>query len=416
VKPRMSSLSKFVVAAVCILLFGSVAQAGTEKVLHTFAFTDGENPYTGVLFDGAGNLYGTTFYGGGAACNAGGCGVVFKMAPAIGGGWTESTVYAFTGGADGSHPYSALIFDAAGNLYGATYGAYSGGGTGVGTVFRLTPNPDGSWSFALLHTFTGGKDGIQPNGSLVFDSAGNLYGTTRSGGSYNAGIVFGLTPTTHGQWKETLLHAFTGGQDGSAPFALTSDAAGNLFGTTNFGGTPACSCGVVFELSRSSSGSWKETILHSFTGGKDGAIPQSLVFDSSGNLYGAAERGGITNNCFAGCGVVFKLTRGSHNVWRETVLHKFDGVNGLEPSGLTFDNSGTKLYGSAYSSAVGVGLIFDLVPDDNWAETVAYEFSGSFVNGAEPVGPLVLDSAGNVYGTTILGGSNDVGVVFEVTP
>src|SRR4029077_2621013 len=104
----MSSLSKFVVAAVCVLLFGSVAQAGTEKVLHTFAFTDGENPYTGVLFDGAGNLYGTTFYGGGAACNAGGCGVVFKRAPAIGGGWTESTVYAFTGGADGSHPYSAL--------------------------------------------------------------------------------------------------------------------------------------------------------------------------------------------------------------------------------------------------------------------------------------------------------------------
>lgn len=406
--PIVTVLRKLVAVGTCCLLFGSVASAGTEKVLHEFAIADGENPYDGVIFDAAGNLYGTTFYGG-SLLEAG---VVFKLAPAAGGRWTESAIYTFQGGADGSHPYSPLVFDAAGNLYGASYGAYSGIGSGMGTVFKLTPNNDNSWSFTLLHSFTGGKDGAQPNASLVLDLAGDLYGTTHSGGKYGAGIAFELTPTTAGQWKETVLHTFTGGQDGSAPFGLTSDPDGNLYGVTTFGGMESCSCGVVFELSKTVSG-WKETVLHSFAGEADGAFPQSLVFIAAGNLYGAAESGGKTNYCYGGCGVVFELTP---KVRGETVLREFNGTDGVGPRGLFFDNRNGNLYGSTYASALGAGLIFRLVSDHDWAETVLYDFNASFVNGSEPVGPLTIDQAGNVYGTTFLGGSSDVGVVFEVSP
>jgi uncharacterized repeat protein (TIGR03803 family) len=415
VKPTAKVPGRFLLSGVCVLLFGSLALAGTEKILHTFAVTDGDNPYTGVVFDGAGNLYGTTFYGGSTDCNGAGCGVVFKLAPAAGGGLTETTIYAFTGGADGSHPYSPLVFDAAGNLYGATYGAYFGG-TGQGTVFKLTPNADSSWSFVLLHAFAGGQDGAQPNGPLALDAAGNLYGTTNIGGSHGAGIAFGLAPNSHGPWKESLLHVFTGGQDGSAPFGLISDAAGNLYGAATFGGTATCSCGVVYQLSPVSSGGWKETVLHRFTGESDGGYPGSLALSSSGQLYGAAETGGRTIYCSGGCGVVFRLTAGVQGAWSETILHKFNGVNGVGPGGLVFDSGGQNLYGSTFSAGYAAGLIFDLAASDNWTETVIYDFPGGFDDGAKPIGPLVLDRAGNVYGTTIFGGSDYAGVVFEVTP
>lgn len=408
-KSRSDFSQRSVLLVASLLLLASFAQAGTEKVLHAFQITDGETPYNGVIFDSAGNLYGTTFYGGNKDCDKAGCGLVYKLTPGADGSWTESAIYTFTGGTDGSHPYSNLVFDAAGNLYGMTYGNFDGG-SGMGTVYRLTASANGSWQFALLHTFTGGKDGAKPTGLLAMDNAGNLYGATFAGGSDNSGVAFELSPAS-GAWKETLLHSFTGGQDGSGPSAgLILGANGNIYGTTEAGGV---GFGVVFELSPGANGTWRETVLHSLTNGPDGATPTSLAFDSSGTLYATAASGGSSTFCFDGCGLVFRLSHESNGTWTDSRLHSFNGGNGQDPWGLIFDRAGN-LYGAAHDGGIGMGLIFKLDPDANWAETVIYEFTEEL--GGEPVQPLIFDAAGNIYGTAIYGGAGGVGVVFEVTP
>lgn len=404
---KISFRTNFLVAAASVMLVGTTAWAGTETVLHAFTYSEGNDPNGGVIFDSAGNLYGTTVHDG-----FWGYGVVFELAPSTE-GWTYSTIYTFTGGVDGSYPSSPLVFDAAGNLYGTTFGAY---GNGDGTVFKLTPSAEGApWKFSLLHTFAGGKDGSEPEGQLVFDRAGNLYGLTYTGGRYYAGIVFELTPTNTGPWKETLVHTLTGCDDGALPVALTMDAAGNLYGATLFGGG-ACfpnGYGMVFELSPVSGG-WKERVLHYFTGKIDGGLPQALAFDSSVHLYGAAGLGGNRTYCTQGCGLIFRLTPSSDGVWHESVLHNFNGGNGLGPGTLLFDHQ-SNLYGSACcGGGVGWGLVFSLAADQNWAETVLYDFNNT-TDGGGPAGPLVLDGAGNLYGTATNSGAG-YGVVFEVTP
>jgi uncharacterized repeat protein (TIGR03803 family) len=193
--------------AAIALGLSSPAHAGTETVLYSFDITTGEYPQAGLIFDAAGNLYGTTPNGGH------GLGVVFKLSPASGGGWTETALYTFTG-PDGMTPYSALVMDAAGNLYGTTIG---GGTYGFGVIFKLEPASGGGWTRIILHYFSGGNDGAQPYGNLIFDAAGNLYGTTYEGGSSGHGTVFTLKPASGGYWKESVLHNFSGGTDGSAP-------------------------------------------------------------------------------------------------------------------------------------------------------------------------------------------------------
>ena len=192
------------------LLVASAWATPREKILHNFNFTDGTGPVAGLIFDGTGNLYGTTFGGGnGTACNAN-CGTVFELTPKAGGGWKEMVLHNFGHGTDGATPYAGLIFDASGNLYGTTS---AGGIYGAGTVFELTPNADGGWAEKLLHSFNG-KDGLNPYASLIFDTSGNLYGTTRSGGSgtdcfgTSCGTVFELTPKADGGWTEKVLHTF----------------------------------------------------------------------------------------------------------------------------------------------------------------------------------------------------------------
>jgi uncharacterized repeat protein (TIGR03803 family) len=412
-KPRVSARAKFLAVAISVLLLGSFAWAGTEQVLHTFTIADGEYPYAGVIFDGSGNLYGTTFYGGSTACNGAGCGVVFKLAPAAGGGWTESTIYTFKGLADGNHPYSPLIFDAAGNLYGTTYGDYDGG-SGFGTAYRLSPNSDGSWRFSLLHTFGIGNDGMQPNGPIAFDSLGNLYGATFTGGTSSIGTVFEISPAANGSWKEAVLHSFVGGKDGAYPSSGVVVRNGMVYGTTESGGIGcATGCGVVFEFSPNSDGTWKESFPRRFTGGIDGYLPYGLLFDSSGNLYGAAA-GGNKAYCDSGCGLVFRMTEKLDGVWADTVLHNFNGGNGQAPEALIFGADGD-LYGATGGGGLGAGLVFDLNPDATWAETVIYEFEGGS-DGYQPTPPMIFDNAGNLYGTALHGGASDVGVVFEVTP
>jgi uncharacterized repeat protein (TIGR03803 family) len=242
-----------------------------------------------------------------------------------GGSGSENALYSFASGGDPKLPYAGLVFDKAGNLYGTTE---FGGTKTQGTVFEITPNANGTWTESVIYDFTGGADGGQPYASLVFDAAGNLYGTTGFGGSTNCnlgcGTVFELTLGSSG-WTETALYTFTGGSDGRQPSSrILLDAAGNLYGTTLLGGNvgSVCSagCGTVFKLTPGSSG-WTETVLYAFQGAADGASPYaSLVFDPTGNLYGTASAGGSS-----GDGAIFKLTPGSSGWNCPSHLHRRGG-------------------------------------------------------------------------------------------
>ena len=307
-------------------------------------------------------------------------------------------------------PYAGLIFDAAGNLYGTTQ---QSGSSYYGKVFELTPNADSSWKESVLHSFDR-TDGSSPYAGLVFDSAGNLYGATYDGaGGY--GTVFELTPDGHGSWTESVLHSFTDdGVDGMYPFArVIFDSAGNLYGTTGGGG--AYYMGTVFELTPNGDGSWKESVLHSFNrDGKDGIFPMDrLIFDSSGNLYGTTERGGARNS-----GTVFELTPNKDGSWTESVLHSFKstGTGGEHPyAGVIFDSAGS-LYGTTSGGAYNYGTVFKLKPSANgrWTETVLHSFKDH--PGAIPYCELIFDGQGTLYGTTSGDGTTTFGSVFEIIP
>ncbi|MGA9355104.1 MAG: choice-of-anchor tandem repeat GloVer-containing protein, partial [Terriglobales bacterium] len=259
-------------AMLTLTLLATSVCADGEKILHRFGKgSDGAYPYAGLIFDTSGNLYGTTFFGGAQEA-----GTVFELAPKAKGGWTEKVLYSFGGGTDGANPYASVVFDAADNLYGTTY---QGGDYTSGTVFELTPNGSGGWTEKVLHSFGNGTDGADPYASLIFDTFGNLYGTTYQGGVYGLGTVFELTPK-RGGWREKVVHSFGAGTDGANPYAsLVFDAAGNLYGTTYQGGV--YSSGTAFELTPKGGGGWREKILYSFGNVPDGADPYaSMVFDT----------------------------------------------------------------------------------------------------------------------------------------
>jgi uncharacterized repeat protein (TIGR03803 family) len=394
-----------VLGMVLMLPAGSVA-ASKYKLLHKFTGLDGDQPYDSLIFDASGNLYGTTrsgaFYG---------CGVVFKLTPNANGTWTESVLHTFNG-VDGCFPWGSLTFDAAGNLYGTTSGSDGTFACPVpcGTVFKLTPNSDGTWTESVLYGFTGGTDGGGPLTGVIFDAAGNLYGTTELGGAFTYfGTVFKLTPNSDGTWTESVLHSFNK-TDGELPYGgLIFDGAGNLYGTTNDAG--ANGRGVtVFKLTPNWDGGWTESVLHSFCSLNlcaDGAAPRSsLIFDAAGNLYGTTVDGGNFNAC-EDCGTVFELKPNSDGRWTERVLHSFTNRPAAFPyAGLTFDAAGN-LYGTTVGG--GDGTVFKLTPSSGgrWAWSVLHVFLGKPAR--LPVGGLVLDKAGNLYGTTL-------NVVFEITP
>lgn len=314
-------------------VFELVRKAGggwSEKILHDFNYhgTGGYEPYAGLVFDAFGNLYGTTFNGGTGSCTGDkitGCGTVFELTPKAGGGWTPSILHNFNdNGTDGGNPHGSLILDAHGNLYGTTSAGGIGSCTpdgyapdGCGVVFELSPSAGGSWTESILHSFNNdGTDGFAPDGGLVFDTSGNLYGTTNQGGAYNYGTVFELTPTGSGSWTETVLHNFGASGDGTYPGegSLLLDTSGNLYGTTFEGGTGACidynegpviGCGTVFELTPTGGGVWTETVLTNFEdSATDGYWPFSgLIFDALGNLYGTASQGGVNRE-----GTLFEIT------------------------------------------------------------------------------------------------------------
>jgi uncharacterized repeat protein (TIGR03803 family) len=423
------------VAAMVVLVVAPGAWAQSNyKLLHRFKpVNGGVEPSAGVIFDAAGNLYGTTLYGG-VDCR-GDCGTVFKLTPQSDGNWREDILHAFSGG-DGQGPVGSLIFDANGNLYGTTY---LGGTTGAGTVFKLTPNSNGTWTESVLYTFCSlgnCTDGVSPEAGVIFDQAGNLYGTAYAGGGGKfgnaGGVVFKLTPNSNGTWTESVLYTFcsrTNCNDGESPYAgLVFDATGNLYGTTYSGGTGARGRGgVVFKLAPDSGGGWTESVLYSFcplNKCRDGSNPGAgLIFDQAGNLYGTTQYGGdpACNTEGSGCGVVFELTPNKDASWAEQVLHTFRGGTGAEPNGLTFGPAGD-LYGDAAGGRAsgcfnGCGVVFKLAPNSSggWKETVLHTFVDQ--PGAGPVGSVIFDAEGNLYGAGAGDGNiHTFGVVFEITP
>jgi uncharacterized repeat protein (TIGR03803 family) len=329
-------------------------------------------------------------------------------------------------GVGGSQPFGGVVLDAAGNLYGTTL---SGGSHQMGTVFKLAPGAGGHWTETVLYNFAGAKTGSAPVAGLIFDQAGNLYGTTSGGGSKNSGTVFELSPDADGKWTETLLHNFAGGSDGSDPLTnLIFDQAGNLYGTTFAGGSTNCGngCGTVFELSPTTGRAWTEKVLYRFcpdTGCSDGESPYGTVaFDSKGNLYGTTNAGGVAG-CGAGrgCGLVYELSPNGSGGWTQSVLHAFCADEGCPDGAYAFDTLTLDTAGNIYgTTAMGGkdqdGVVFKLSPGSGgtWSESILHEFNKT--DGDAPYAGVIFDSSGNLYGTTFEGGGGGGGVVYKLTP
>lgn len=379
--------------------------ASNGKIVHSFTGSnDGGDPATGLVFDSAGNAYGTTVVGG-----TSGCGTVFQLTPLTNGQWQENVLWDFNC-IDGKNPYGGVTLDPAGNLYGATVAGGSGGacaGDGCGTIYKLTRS-GAAWSKDVLYNFTGGNDGFGPGGGVTFDNAGNLYGTTPDGGQYSSGVVYELSPSQTGQWQQTVIHAFTGGVDGSVgSLGLLLFHGGSFYGVSELGGVH--SAGTIFQLSPVSGGGWKFSTLYAFRGEPDAAFPYGgLIADAAGSLYGTTYFGGAN-----GAGAVFKLTS---TLKKEIVLYSFKGgTDGANPtSTLVFDAAGN-LYGTTSAGGDPVcacGTVFELRPGK---EAILHRFVNT-PDGASPAYGLSLDPKGNLFSTTLLGGADGQGIVFSFTP
>lgn len=410
---RIRLVAGLLLVLAAIFLAPGTCLAVSDTVLHSFGKgSDGNFPDRGSLvFDSSGNLYGTTNLGG-----TNRLGTVFELSPKAGGGWKATVIYSFDNGDGGNSPQGGVILDSTGALYGTTY---SGGSHNGGTVFKLIPHSDGTWTEKVLHSFGQDSDGYAPIAGVTVDSAGNLYGTTVYGGAFSDGTVFKLTPDGDGNWSEKVLHSFDdNGTDGADPYGVVIlDSAGNLYGTTYYGGTNTCGgpgCGIVFELSPGDDGTWTETVLHNFNfDGRDGENPAAgLLLDSGRNLYGSTTGGGANDE-----GAVFELKVKNGGGWTEKVLHSFDITDGYHPDApLILDSSGnlysTTLNGGGYS----LGTVFELIPqgDGTWTEKLLHSL-GNGTDGAVPYAGLVFDTAGNLYGMTRQGGNYSGGTVFEVS-
>jgi uncharacterized repeat protein (TIGR03803 family) len=385
----------------------TIAASPTFTVIKAFSGgADGDGPVSGLTMDQARNLYGVTDVGG-----TGDWGTAYRLTPSNG-GWTHSVLYNFAGGNDGAQPQGRLAIGADGSLYGTTVNGGQGClGAGCGTAFNLKPSISGDWMETVLYRFTEAGGGYFPNGDVILDQAGNLYGTTGGGD----GVVYQLTPS-NGNWTESILFSFDGGNDGSGSGAgLVFDNSGNLYGTTGFGGSQFS--GTVFQLAPSGSG-WTENVLYNFQHASDGNDPEcSLIFDASGNLYGTTSDSGT-----GGGGTAFKLTP-ANNGWDFTLIYGFTGPSGSGPQGgLTLDANGN-LYGATYTGgAYGYGAVFKLTPwSGGWTYTSLHDFTGGS-DGGRPSSNVLLDSNGVLYGTAPDGGNpacdfgGGCGVVWEVTP
>jgi uncharacterized repeat protein (TIGR03803 family) len=322
-----------------------------ETILYEFTASTGCYPISNLIFDSAGNLYGTT-----SGCGTFSQGTVFEVSPPIQplGAWTENVIYTFTGGADGAEPQSGLTMSAGGNLYGTTY---LGGQAGLGTVFEL----DANHNLTVLHAFTGyPTDGSRPVAAVALDGVGNLYGTTDTGGTYDGGTVFELSPS-NGAWAESIFHSFGLEGDGASPQAQVAiGESGALVGTTIVGGDAGPNCGTVYSVGPPLDRHYE--ILHSFGVGTDGCnVLGSLVQGPNNVLYGTTQFGGLN----AGQGTVFQLAH-SASGWSESIFFSFDGSDGAVPfSGVTLYRNafyGTTQRGgyTKLCGEIGCGTVFRL--------------------------------------------------------
>jgi uncharacterized repeat protein (TIGR03803 family) len=429
-KPEQPSRSHLPASGTVLMLFCALtivalptAQAQTFSVLHNFSGgPDGATPYAGLTVDKARNFYGTTFSGG--ATNLG---TVYRLKRS-GSSWVADGLYSFRGGAsDGAQPLGRVIFGPNGSLYGTA----SVGGTGqfcsvgCGVVFKLQPpvtfchSVSCPWTETVLYQFGGIPDGGFPSGELLFDEAGNLYGTTALGGR-DGGVLYELTPSGN-SWTESIVHDFSG-SDGLVPYGgVISDNAGNLYGTTQEGG--AHFAGNVFQFTHSGSG-WTGTFLHNFQPPSDGRDPSAgLILDQAGNLYGASTDSGP-----GGGGTIFELSP-SGGGWTYTMLYSFTGSRdyrcpnpnnqyaGPGPwASLAMDGAGN-LYGTTLCDGANkLGSVFRLTPSDGgWTYTSLHDFTGGD-DGAYPLSNVIIDPSGNLYGTASAGGSKGHGIVWEIAP
>jgi len=422
---RTPAIARFTIQVVLIALSLVVLAVGqTESAIYTFAPGDSFWPQGGLVEDGQGNMYGATAGGG-----ISGMGTVFELSPPsqVGSGWKKQTLWSFSSyGSGGSVPSTDLVIDGGGTLYGATQ---SGGDPrcGCGVVYKLTPPSviGAPWTQQVLHAFKSGtSDGRIPIAGLALDSSGAVYGVTAQGGRWNGGVVFQLLPVAAGTWTETILHSFGSESDGRVPSGpVILDSSGALYGVTSSGG--AFDAGTVYKLTPPLPGhAWSKSILLSFR-----ATPQSpqdpvgnLVFDDQGNLYGVTNAGGGQ----ASYGTAYQLTPGT-GAWTERVLLEFSSQTGVHPTaGLTRNPKDSSLYGTTSDGNPlknGSGTVFQLSPPatvgGEWKEQTLYQFT-FFGDGGWPAGHLLLDPTGNLYGTASRGGSygcdSDCGLVYQITP
>jgi uncharacterized repeat protein (TIGR03803 family) len=408
-----------------MLAFCVLAGAQTENTLFNFTETDSFWPLGSLVQDASGNLYGAA-RGGGTY----GVGTIFELTPGQAGApWTKTTIYNFLSwGSTGYMPSSGLTVDSAGALYGTTY---VGGDSrcACGVLYKLNPptQQGGAWTQQVLHAFTSaGPDGRLPNASVVMNKQGTIYGVTQQGGAWNSGVIYQVRPGTGGTFTETALYSFGDNGDASTPNGpLVIDSSGALYGVTSLGG--AFNQGAVYKFipPTKAGGKGTESILFSFGGGtlSSGITPVGdIVFDTAGNLYGVTTAGGNA----VSDGVVYQLQPAT-GTWIENVLLDFTGSTGRNPAaGLTFNPANGALYGTTSAGnpmKAGSGIVFELTPPavkgGAWTETTLYEFT-FFGNGAYPAGRILIDSSGNLEGTALNGGLYGCdlycGVVYQVIP
>jgi len=403
---RKKSLLRASVALALLSFLSSPAPGQTYRILHSFGGAgDGSLPNAPMIFDSAGNLYGTTSGGGVNACEPHGCGVMFELSPGSGGNWTETL---FAGFSTCSGPESPLALDGLGNLFGIC-------GSNTSNVFELARGSNG-WDLTTISSL-----GASALGGVTVDNAGTVYGTTLDGGNDAHGSVYSVKRVSATRWDTIGLYSFSCADDGCFPYAgVTPDSYGNLYGTTYSG--PAGGTGAVFKLAPNRGGpGWRQTVLHAFQGssrgGPDGGNPTAPVsLDSFGNIYGTTYYGGTYGN-----GTVFKMTPNLNGTWTETVLYSFQGGDdGANPNGgLSMDHEGN-LYGETLGGGSNnAGVVFKLTRGSGgqWTESILHTFN-LLSDGGSPAGGVVLDAAGNIYGTTEYGGPNGffAGVAFEIIP
>ena len=402
-------MKRFVAIFAVVLALALTAGASTEKVVWDFkGGSDGSGPWSNYFIsDAKGNLYAATAAGG-----TYGAGTVFMLSPT----GKETILYEFKGqsNGDGTGPHGHLTFDAKGNIYGTTQG---GGTNGTGTVYKLSPKSGGGWTEKVIYTFSAtGADGTGPSAGMTIAADGTMYSTTPDGGAFGAGTVFSLKKTSTG-WKQTVIQNLNGSSNGGYPYeGLMMDAAGNLYGAAPTGG--ASGQGIIYRLSRTKKG-WVDKVLHSFTnanGDGSGLYWIDLISDTSGNIYGATSFGG-TN----GTGMVWELVYSeTKKSYSERILYEFgasgsgDGNNPY--GGLAMDSAGN-LYGTTlYGGTSNIGTSYKLTKDGKtWKETILHTFAGAN-DGAQSTGNPYIDAKGRVWGMTETGGTSDLGVVYRITP